>query len=628
MPYGYNNQILEVDLTNQSWSVKEIGENNMRKYMGGEGFVAHTLLNEIPAGADPLGPENVLVFSTGILTGAPVGGSGRHAVGAKSPLTGGFGEAEAGGFWGPELKRAGWDAIVIKGKSQEPVYLSIMDDAVELRSASHLTGKTTADAEKVIRDEMGDKRVRVAQIGPAGEALSRIACVIFDHNRAAGRTGLGAVMGSKKLRAVAVRGKKKNEFAEKDIIIKVAKWLGTNVNELMGGFKEHGTAASVLHQHESNSLPTLNFKFGQFEGAEKIDGTTMTRTLLKKRDTCFSCPVNCKRVVEASGEIEVNPEYGGPEFETLGAFGSMCGVDDLVIVCKANELCNMYGLDTISAGVTIAFAMECFEEGLLTIDDTGGIELSFGNGKAMLDILKMMIWREGIGDLLAEGAYRAAESIGKGAMDFVMHVKKQELPEQEPRAMHGLGLGYAVSPTGADHMHNMYDMMYASKESPPLKAMHTFGILEPLHIHSLDYKKVRLFMVSTNWRHMQNCIGICMFMPFSNEQHRDLINGITGWNTSLYELLKVGERAVTLARLFNAREGIKPEDDRIPDRLTNDLTSDHISHKGIDPATLEKAVKIYYGMMGWDDKIGLPTRGKLLELDLPWAIKIMEGLSL
>lgn len=626
MPYGYNGKILAVDLSSRSWEIRGLDEHTARLYMGGECFIAYTLLNEIPPNTDPLGPDNVLVFSTGIFTGAPLGGSGRHSVGGKSPLTGGFGEAEAGGYWGAELKRSGFDAVIVKGRSTKPVYIYINNGKVEIRSAAHLWGKTTGVVESEIRKENDDDRIRVGQIGIAGEKQSHIACIMFDRNRAAGRTGLGAVMGSKGLKAIAVRGTQKIDYANKERILSVAKWLGSNVQELMGGFTDHGTAAAVMHQNMTNSLPTQNFQFGYFTDAKKIDGTTMTETLLIDRDTCFACPVRCKRVVKAVGEIEIDPIYGGPEFETLGAFGSMCCIDDLVAICKANELCNAYGMDTISAGVTIAFAMECFENGYFTLEDTRGVDLRFGNARSMLTILQQMIQREGFGAFLADGAYQAAQQMDERVMEFVMHVKKQPIPQQEPRAMHGLGLGYALSPTGADHMHNMYDMGYTSKDSGSLKAMEPFGIMEPVPYDSLDHRKVRLYMYVTNLRHLENSIGMCMFMPYSSEQVKDVINGITGWNTSLFELQKVGQRAVTLARLFNLREGLSAQDDRIPERLSHAISSDTAIHPGIGKSSLKKAVHLFYGMIGWDENSGVPKKSVLLELGLEWAIKLQEGI--
>jgi aldehyde:ferredoxin oxidoreductase len=329
--------------------------------------------------------------------------------------------------------------------------------------------------------------------------------------------------------------------------------------------------------------------------------------------------VHCKRVVKVEGDIQVNPVYGGPEYETIGAFGSNCGIDNLDAVAKANELCNAYGIDTISAGVTIAFAMECFERGLLTTDDTGGIELSFGNADAMLEMLQQIIDREGLGKLLGEGSYRAAQEIGKDAMEYAIQVKGQELALQEPRAMHGLGLGYAVSPTGADHCHNMYDQGYTEAESPRMQKAAAMGILEPVPYDNLDPEKVRILIYQVNWQHTINCLDVCMFMPFDYARMRDIVQAITGWNVTVWELLKAGERALNLARVFNAREGFTMEDDTLPTRFFTPLESDSKPHPALTPDELQNGLATYYAMMGWDPDSGMPTRGRLQELDIGWA---------
>jgi len=619
MSHGYNGKVLRVNLSEGTIVSEERDDTFFRRYLGGRGVVGHTLLKEMNPKADPLGPDNVLVFTTGVVTGAPVGGSGRHSVGAKSPLTGAYADAEAGGYWGAELKRAGFDTIIIQGVSDRPVYLSIHDGVAELRDARALWGRTTGEVEQLIRDELGDKRVRVAQAGPAGERLVRYACVMSDVNRAAGRTGLGAVMGSKKLKAIAVRGSQRPNVAHPDRLREVAKWFSDNVETLSGGLRDTGTAGAVVYQHMTNSLPTRNFQSGEFEGAERISGETMRDTILVDRATCFACPVQCKRVVKVEEPYQVNPTYGGPEYETIGALGANCGIDNLEAVAKGNELCNANGLDTISAGVTIAFAMECFENRLLTLEDTGGIELRFGNAEAMLEMLEQIIERRGLGKLLGEGSYRAAQSIGRGAMAYAIQVKGQELALQEPRAMHGLGLGYAVSPTGADHCHNLYDRGYARADSPRLAKAAALGILEPVPYDILNPAKVRLFIYQVNWQHTLNCLDMCMFMPYDYARVRDIVHAITGWNVTVWELLRAGERALNLARVFNAREGFTVADDTLPQRFFRPLPSESMPHKGLNPDEFQGALETYYAMMGWDPDSGMPARSRLQELDVGWA---------
>lgn len=614
--YGFHNKILRVNLSTGEIRVDEPGEQFYRTYMGGWGVIAHYLLKEMPAGVDPLGPDNMLVFAPGVITGAPLGGSGRHAIGAKSPLTGAFGAGEAGGFWGAELKRAGWDAIVVTGQAERPVYLWIADDRVEIRDATHLWGKKTAEVEQALRDELGDQRVRVAQCGLAGENLVRYACVIHDANRAVGRTGLGAVMGAKKLKAVAVRGSGRVEVADPERVQAHARWLRENyMNGWTGELHEHGTDGGLLGLSLAGGLPTRNFQDGAFEGAEKITGATMTETILVERDNCFACPIYCKRVVKVEGRYAVDPVYGGPEYETVGAIGSCCGIDDLEAIAYGNQQCNAYGLDTISTGVVISWAMECFERGLLTAQDTGGLELRFGNAEAMLELIEQIAHRRGFGDLLAEGSLRAARQIGRGTERYAMQVKGQEVPMHEPRIKFALGMGYATSPTGADHMHNIHDTGYEG-EGGDIQDMRCFGILNPLPAKSLGPEKVRLAKYHIDWQVLYNCLGVCMFMPYSKEQMCAIVQGVTGWNSSLVELLKVGERALAMARLFNHREGLSAADDVPVWRFATPFASGPAEGVMVPAEDMARAIKLYYEMNGWDKETGAPLEGKLVELGI------------
>jgi len=624
MSRGFHNKILRVDLSNRQISVEEPGENFFRTYFGGWGLIAYYLLKEVEPGTDPLGPDNVLVFANGVVTGAPVGGSGRNAVGAKSPLTGGFGESDVGGFWGAELKHAGWDGIVVTGQAEEPVYLWIQDDQVEIRDATHLWGIKTAEVEAILKEELGDKRIRVTQCGVAGENLVRYACVINDVHRAAGRTGLGAVMGSKKLKAIAVRGTSRVELADRDKVLQVASWLRDNFkNTWTGGLQEHGTSGGTVFLDGMGALPTRNFQEGSFEGVEKITGATMTETMLVGRDTCFACPITCKRKVKASGRYEVDPTYGGPEYETVAALGSCCGVDDLEAIAYGNQLCNAYGLDTISAGVAISWAMECFERELLSVEDTEGLELRFGNAQAMTALIEQIAHRQGFGDLLAEGSLRAAKKIGRETEQYAMQVKGQEFPMHEPRAKFALGLGYATSPTGADHMHNIHDTGYVSEQG--IQGVQSLGILEPVPADYLGPEKVRLAKYHIDWQVFFNCLGLCMFMPYSKEQMRDVVQGVTGWNSSLFELMKVGERALAMARAFNYREGFTSKDDAAHWRFSTPFESGPKEGVKVPAEDAARALDLYYEMRGWDKKTGVPTAGKLHELGIGWVAKLLYG---
>lgn len=618
MPYGFNGKILRVDLSSRAIEVEEPGDAFYRTYFGGTNVIAYYLLKETRPGIDPLGPENKLVFSCGPVTGAPLGGAGRNGVGAKSPLTGGFGDSQAGGFFGAELKRAGYDGVVFEGAAEKPVYLSILDGVAELRDASHLWGKNTLETETAIRDEIGDRTLRFATIGPAGENLVRYASILNDVTHAAGRTGMGAVMGSKKLKAVAVRGKAAPAMAEPEKVKELAKYMVEFWKNGAWGFHDVGTAGTVRALQMVGGLPSYNFRQGHFDQWEPIDGVAMRDTILAKRGTCFACPVHCKREVRVGEPWNVEPVWGGPEYETLGAFGSLCGVGDLGAICKANEICNAYGFDTISAGVAIAFAMECFEAGLLKEKDTGGLRLAFGNAEAMVKLTEMIARREGLGRLLGEGVKSAAAAIGGGAEQYAMHIKGLELPMHEPRLKQGLGIGYAVSPTGADHVHNIHDTAYTKTGTLDFGRLNAAGILEPLPASDLSAKKVRLFYYEVTRRWLTNALVTCVFLPWNQEKITEAVNAITGWNATYLELHNVGERTQTMPRLYNLREGFTAADDSMPARLFEAFTSGPLAGVGVDRQKHRQAVELYYQMMGWDSA-GLPTSARLVELNLEWA---------
>jgi len=389
--YGYSGRILHVNLSDGKIRVETPDERFYRRYLGGWGFIAYYLLKELKPKVDPLSPENKLIIALGPVTGVPIAGSGRNAIGAKSPLTEGFGASEGGGFFGAELKKAGFDCIVVEGKSEDPVYLWIHDGEAELRDAKHLWGMHIADSQQAIREEVGDKLVRTAQIGPGGEKLVRYACVINDLKHSAGRVGIGAVMGSKKLKAIAVRGHGKVEVADPEKVRSLARYMSERMAAKpkgAGGVDWGlGTGAWMTAHVLSGNLPTRNFRDGLFPNPEAISAQTIRDTVRVRMESCYACPVRCKKVVKVEEPWSVDPIYGGPEYETLAALGSNCGVDDLKAICKANELCQRYTLDTISTGATIAFAMECYENGLITKEDTGGIELTFGNAEAMVKLV-------------------------------------------------------------------------------------------------------------------------------------------------------------------------------------------------------------------------------------------------
>jgi aldehyde:ferredoxin oxidoreductase len=621
MPHGYNGKILRVDLDNESFSVEEPNEISYSRYLGGGTLALYYLLKELKPKSDPLGPENILVFSGSVISGTPAAGLSRFSVAAKSPLTGGFGEAEAGGWWIPELKFAGYDAIVIKGKASKPVYLWIHDGEVEIRDARHLWGKFSKETQEEIRTELGDERIRIASIGPAGEKLVKVACILNELKHANGRTGLGAVMGSKNLKAIAVRGKKKMEVADEEAVKRLTKWLRDTYEEPYFSIGNLGTSRVTVMLSEQGILPTLNFREGSFAGAEAISGETMSKTILVRRGTCYGCFVRCKREVQVSEPYSVDPIYGGPEYETVAAFGSMCGIDDLKAISWANQLCNAYGLDTISTGSLVSFAMECYEKGILKKGDTGGMDLRFGNVEAMIRLVEMIGRREGLGNILADGFSSAADKFGKGADRFAIHVKGMPLPFHEPRGKAGVGLGYAVSPTGPDHMEYPHDPFWATEAGITL--LRPLGILEPVDVFDLGPKKVRIFIYLQQYWDLLNSLGVCMFTakPFGPHTFTEIVNyvkAVTGWETSLFDLLKVGERHANMARIFNLQEGFTSKDDTLPDRLFNPMEGGTLKGKKIDKEQFSKAIETYYQMMGWDSETGVPRKEKLAELDLDW----------
>jgi aldehyde:ferredoxin oxidoreductase len=622
MPYGYNGKILHVDLTTGALTVEEPPDAFYRQYLGGQGIGTYYILKEMPAGADPLGPQNVLAITLSVVTGAPVSGQSRVMANAKSPLTGAIGDAQAGGFWPAEAKAAGFDAFIVKGKSAGPVYLWVHDGQAELRDATHLWGRVTGDVEAAIREELDDHKIEVMQVGPAGEKLVRYACLINMSNRANGRTGMGAVMGAKNLKAIAVRGRKKLPIADQQALAEIARWGATNLDESeIYGMGLHGTAEVLSYQQEAGGLPTRNWASGVFEGYEALDGPTMTDTILKRRDTCHACVVRCKRVVEiAGGPYPVDPLYGGPEYETLATFGSYCGVSDLAAVSRANQLCNMYGLDTITTGAVIAWAMDCFERGVITTKDTGGIDLRFGNAEAMVRTTEMIAQREGFGDLLAEGMAQAAARLGPEAEALVTAVKGNPLPAHMPQVKRSLALIYAANPYGADHQSHEHDPSY--KGYPDRMA--ELGLMAPQPGKSLNAEKVRYAVYTQQFYSLMNTIGVCQFVYgpawqlYGPGHLVDVVRAVTGWNVSLWELMKAGERSLNMMRAFNAREGFTDAEDRLPPRLFQPLSGGRSDGLAVTEAEMAAALPTYYAMCGWDAE-GRPTRAKLEELGIAWV---------
>ena len=626
MPYGYTGKILHVDLTLGKMEVEEPGEAFYRTYMGGSALGLYYTLKLMPPGADALGPDNVLVLSLGVATGAAISGQSRVTATAKSPLTNAIGDAQAGGFWPAEAKGAGYDAIVLTGKAEKPVYLWIQDGDAELRDASHLWGKVTGEVESVIKEELGDEKIEVLQCGPAGEKLVRYACIINMSNRANGRTGMGAVMGAKNLKAVAVRGHKRPEVADRKALAALARWGAQNLEESgVYGMTLNGTADVLAFQNEVGGLPTRNWESGSFEDYEALTGTVMTDTILKEGDTCYACVVRCKRVVETEWQgRKVEPLYGGPEYETLATLGSYCGVGDLAAVAYANQLCNMYGLDTISCGATIAFAMDCFEHGMITTEDTGGVELRFGNVEAMVEMVEQIGRREGFGDILAEGTGRVAKRLGSDAEELAVVVKNHDLPAHMPEVKRSLGLIYAVNPFGADHQSSEHDPAYEGDFEFYQERMGQLDLLEQQPEFSLSPEKVKFALYTEQFYSLLDSINVCQFVYgpswhlYSPNQLVEMARAVTGWDLSLWELMKVGERRLNMMRAFNVREGFGREDDSLPPKVAKPKKGGPSDGMTFEPEELEQTKDLYYAMCGWDPQ-GVPTRAKLEELSIDWV---------
>ncbi len=620
---GTHGKILHVNLTTGEISVEQPPDDFYRLLVGGRAMVAYFLLRDLAPKTDPLSPENLLIFAPGIMQGSNLPGAGRHGVGGKSPLTGAIGSSEAGGWWGHEFKRAGFDALVIRGRANSPVYLWIKDGNVEIRPAEHLWGLLTLPAQTAIRSELGDERVRVAQIGPAGENGVLFSAIMHDVNRAAGRNGLGALMGSKNLKAVAVRGTLKVPVANRPPVNAVAKWLGENYKTLAAWAAEgigRGTQDSVMNWAYLGALPTQNFSQPVFEHPELLSGERNYEMFLKERDTCQACPITCKQVFEHEDENpyrKLNPEYGGPEYEAMAAFGPACQVTDNLAVAKANELANAYGLDAISTGASIAFVMECFVNGIISAADTGGVEYRWGDAEIMLRSVELIGRREGFGAVLAQGVARMSKMFGPASAPFALTVKGQELPFHEPRLKQALGVGYAVAPVGADHMMNVHDTDFVNDgENLRRVNMALENKVGPLKPRDLGEEKMQVFFHELNWMHFQDCAVNCHFYVYDYSHLAAALSGVSGVEYGIHDVLKVGARAQTLARLFNLREGFTADDDKLPKRVMKAFQSGPLAGVEINEESFNWARRRYYELMQWDPETGVPSEECLRELEI------------
>lgn len=618
--YGFMGRILRVNLSNSKITEEFPDENTLKMFLGGSGLATKYLFDEVKKGTDPLGPENKLIFMTGPLTGTPSPSTGRYIVVAKSPLTGLYGQANSAGFWGTNFKRSGFDGVIFEGVSPKPVYLVTDEGKAGLKDAGHLWGKNTSETTRLIKEELGG-RFRVACIGTAGENLVKYAAIMNDADRpnwgrAAGRCGMGTVMGSKRLKAVASFGERKIEVPKEDVYREEAKKRYDWVNEslLKMTLEVYGTAGVLDMVGVRGGFPTRNWQTGVFPGADSINGTAINENILVERKPCFACPIACGRL----SEIKTGPYASkgeGPEYESLGAFGGMCGIDNLEAISFAHFLCNEYGLDVISTGSTIAFAMECYEKGVLTEKDTDGLELRFGDSNVMIRLVHKIAKREGVGNLLAEGTRIVSEKLNKGTERFAMHVKGLELPAYDPRAAKITGLAYATANRGGCHI-------TAYVEGPTFMAM-PFLIVEESNVGDILQEIPETAKVVKDMEDalaVFDAVGGCKFMGMvlTAEDWATLIATLTGWKFTASDFRRSGERIYNFERAFNLREGLTRADDTLPKRLLEDPLPEGPAKGHV--VNLEPLLDAYYEFRGWD-KNGKPTPEKLKELGLDWLIK-------
>jgi aldehyde:ferredoxin oxidoreductase len=607
--YGWNGKLLRVDLTNQKVSTETIDPQVAKDFIGGRGLAIRYIYDEVDPRVEPLAPENKLVFATGPLTATPAPTGNRYMVVTKSPLTGALSCSNSGGVFPTEMKRTGFDLFIFEGKAERPLYLWVNDDQAELRPAEHLWGKTVSETEDALLQET-DLKAKVACIGPAGERLARIAAILNDKHRAAARAGVGAVMGSKNLKAVVVRGTQEVALAEPEEMRALCRQVREEITVAVKAGKstlhEYGTAYVPEVTNERGILPTRNFQTGRFEDVQGLTGHVLKEKYLIRPKPCFGCPIGCGRLTRVD-----DPLYGGegegPEYETIASLGSACGIGNMAAIAKANYLCNDLGLDTISTGVTIACAIEMFEKGILTEADTG-LRLRFGDADAMLALVRQAGMREGFGDLIAEGSYRLASRYGHP--EYSITAKKLEFPGYDPRGAKGMGLLYATSNIGASHMRG--DLAY----------MEVFGVPKKIAPLTIEGKPAYI-------KHFEDLFaiidaaGLCVFLSIRYlcdqtfevmpTRLTQVLNHATGAGYTVESLLQAGERVYNLERMFLVRAGFTRADDTLPKRMLEEpLPAGPAQGQVVE---LDAMLDEFYALRGWDAN-GIPTRERLEALGL------------
>ncbi len=618
MAGGYAGRLGFVDLTRGEVKIEKLDSKLAHHFVGGCGLGARILFERQRGGVDPLGPDNIIGFVTGPATGTQVPTGARYTVVCKSPLTGGWGDANSGGYFGNELKLAGWDAIFISGIAPSPRYLFVTDAGIEIKEASHIWGKDTYETEDILIKEIGDSKVRVACIGPAGENQSLISGIVNDKGRIAARSGVGAVMGSKRLKAVAVRGKGEVPVAHIEHLKQLRKNFIKQMSDItfIRILKEWGTCGLTGDLVRSGASPIKNWLLAGIEAFPTVDKIGNGDNIIKyqlKRYTCWNCPIACGGTLAISEGKYLLSEMHKPEYETVAAFGNMCLNDDLTSIFKLNDMCNRSGLDTISTGSTIAFAMECYENSIINKVDTDGIELTWGNSEAIIALTEKMIRREGFGDVLADGVKAASRRIGRGAESYGIHIGGQEPGLHNALFSPGRGTGFVVNPTPGRHT-----------AAAPLTRIDINATLAPYSelqfsgFERYEYKnKGKASAAASSYWQVGTSAGVCLFpVVFSGIfPLLDFLSAVTGWDISMKKALQTGARIQTLQQLFNIREGVEPSGVNMPARMAGVPPKSIGPLKGIT-LDIDTLVSEYREAMGWDSDTGHPTEARLTELEL------------
>jgi len=614
MSLGYWNKVLRIDLTKRKIEEEEIDDQTFELFVGGAGIGAKILWEEVPPEVKPFDPDNRLIFAGGAFQGYPVPGSAKFSVVSKSPLTNTYADSAAGAKWGPFFKRCGYDALIIQGKSDNPVYISIKDDEVKIKDAKDIWGLDSYQTVDEVKKEIGDPRASVATIGPAGEKLVKIACIGVDKHSFAGRCGLGAIMGSKNLKAIAVNGSKKVPISNLSLLKEHNRRFFKEITKasIESQLRPHGTPALCITAEAFGDMPIKYWTGDTWpEGAKKVGAPNYTEVLSAKPYPCLFCPIGCHRNIEIKEPEKYKLKGIGPEYETVGMFGTNLLIDDVKAIAIANDICNRLGIDTISAGACIGLAMECYEKGLISKEDTDGMEIKWGDPDVLIELVKQMGNKEGFGSIFSGGTLEAAEKIGKNAVKLVAHVKGLDIPAHDPRACWGMVPTYTTGTRGACHMRGVEEDVEMSAFYIP-----EIGITEERAKFFQKEGKAYLAAKMQDYCALINSLVLCVFMPdgggLSFTSILDILNTITDWGWGVERAMKCGERIFTLQRLINLRDGYTKEDDVLPPKM-------HVpAKKGFRAGKVppfDDLLNEYYKLRGWNED-GRPTEEKLKELRL------------